>query len=285
MQKDYALSPGRDWLPALRKLRDRYLRVPGGSLLYRFYEQWLLNQVRAFPLPRHVGIVLDGNRRFGRRQNLASPHEIYSAGAEKLDDLLNWCVDLRLGAITLWVLSTDNFDRRPEELSGILSALENKLKLLADDPQIHQQRIRVRAIGRLNLLPASTLAAVRAAEAATDGYNGMYLTIAAAYGGQQEITDAVQSLLREQLASGKTLEQVVGLVTPEIIDSYVYSPNLPAPDLIIRTSGEIRLSGFLLWQSAYSEFYFTDVFWPEFRQIDFLRAIRSFQQRHRRYGH
>jgi short-chain Z-isoprenyl diphosphate synthase len=284
VQKDYALSPGRDWLPALRKLRDRYLRVPGGSLLYRFYEQRLLNQVRAFPLPRHVGIVLDGNRRFGRRQNLTSPHEIYSAGAEKLDDLLNWCVDLRLGAITLWVLSTDNFDRRPEELSGILSALENKLKLLADDPQIHQQGIRVRAIGRLNLLPASTLAAVRAAEAATDGYNGMYLTIAAAYGGQQEITDAVQSLLREQLASGKTLEQVVGLVTPEIIDSYVYSPNLPAPDLIIRTSGEIRLSGFLLWQSAYSEFYFTDVFWPEFRQIDFLRAIRSFQQRHRRYG-
>jgi len=284
VQKDYALSPGRDWLPALRKLRDRYLRVPGGSLLYRFYEQRLLNQVRAFPLLRHVGIVLDGNRRFGRRQNLTSPHEIYSAGAEKLDDLLNWCVDLRLGAITLWVLSTDNFDRRPEELSGILSALENKLKLLADDPQIHQQGIRVRAIGRLNLLPASTLAAVRAAEAATDGYNGMYLTIAAAYGGQQEITDAVQSLLREQLASGKTLEQVVGLVTPEIIDSYVYSPNLPAPDLIIRTSGEIRLSGFLLWQSAYSEFYFTDVFWPEFRQIDFLRAIRSFQQRHRRYG-
>jgi len=284
VQKDYALSPGRDWLPALRKLRDRYLRVPGGSLLYRFYEQRLLNQVRAFPLPRHVGIVLDGNRRFGRRQNLTSPHEIYSAGAEKLDDLLNWCVDLRLGAITLWVLSTDNFDRRPEELSGILSALENKLKLLADDPQIHQQGIRVRAIGRLNLLPASTLAAVRAAEAATEGYNGMYLTIAAAYGGQQEITDAVQSLLREQLASGKTLEQVVGLVTPEIIDSYVYSPNLPAPDLIIRTSGEIRLSGFLLWQSAYSEFYFTDVFWPEFRQIDFLRAIRSFQQRHRRYG-
>jgi short-chain Z-isoprenyl diphosphate synthase len=284
VQKDYALSPGRDWLPALRKLRDRYLRVPGGSLLYRFYERRLLNQVRAFPLPRHVGIILDGNRRFGRRQNLTSPHEIYSAGAEKLDDLLNWCVDLRLGAITLWVLSTDNFDRRPEELSGIVSALENKLRLLADDPQIHQQRIRVRAIGRLNLLPASTLAAVRAAEAATDRYDGMYLTIAAAYGGQQEITDAVQSLLREQLASRKTLEQVIGLVTPEIIDSYVYSPNLPAPDLIIRTSGEIRLSGFLLWQSAYSEFYFTDVFWPEFRQIDFLRAIRSFQQRHRRYG-
>jgi short-chain Z-isoprenyl diphosphate synthase len=112
----------------------------------------------------------------------------------------------------------------------------------------------------------------------------MYLTIAAAYGGQQEITDAVQSLLREQFNAGKTLEQAIGLVTPDAIDSYLYSPNLPAPDLIIRTSGEIRLSGFLLWQSAYSEFHFTDVFWPEFRRIDFLRAIRAFQQRHRRYG-
>jgi short-chain Z-isoprenyl diphosphate synthase len=181
-------------------------------------------------------------------------------------------------------LSTDNFDRRPEELSGILSALEHKLTLLAEDPQIHQKRICVRAIGQLNLLPESALVALRAAEAATKGYDGMYLTIAAAYGGQQEIADAVQALLREQLNAGKTLDQVIGLVTPEVINSYLYSPHLPAPDLIIRTSGEIRLSGFLLWQSAYSEFHFTDVFWPEFRQIDFLRAIRAFQQRHRRYG-
>jgi short-chain Z-isoprenyl diphosphate synthase len=142
----------------------------------------------------------------------------------------------------------------------------------------------VRAVGQLDLLPASTLAAVRAAEAATKGYEGMYLTIATAYGGQQEITDAVQSLLREQLNAGKTLEQAISLVTPDAIGRYLYSPNLPDPDLIIRTSGEIRLSGFLLWQSAYSEFHFTDVFWPAFRRIDFLRAIRAFQQRHRRHG-
>ena len=115
-------------------------------------------------------------------------------------------------------------------------------------------------------------------------YEGMYLTIATAYGGQQEITDAVQSLLREQLAAGKTLEQAIALVTPDAIGPYLYSPDLPDPDLIIRTSGEIRLSGFLLWQSAYSEFHFTDVFWPAFRRIDFLRAIRAFQQRHRRRG-
>lgn len=284
MHKDYAASLGIDWLPAWRKLRDWIFRLPARSLIYRLYERRLLAQVRALPLPRHIGIILDGNRRFGRRKNLTVPHEIYTAGAQKLDDLLDWCVDLRLGAITLWVLSTDNFDRRPEELSGILSALEHKLTLLAEDPQIHQKRICVRAIGQLNLLPESALVALRAAEAATKGYDGMYLTIAAAYGGQQEIADAVQALLREQLNAGKTLDQVIGLVTPEVINSYLYSPHLPAPDLIIRTSGEIRLSGFLLWQSAYSEFHFTDVFWPEFRQIDFLRAIRAFQQRHRRYG-
>jgi short-chain Z-isoprenyl diphosphate synthase len=284
VQRDYASSPGADWLPFLRELRGRMFRFPARSLIYRLYEQRLLAQVRAFPLPRHVGIILDGNRRSGRRHNLTSPHAIYTAGAQKLDDLLDWCVDLRLGAITLWVLSTDNLDRRAEELSGILSALETKLKLLATDPQIHRQRIRVRAVGRLNLLPAATLAAVQTAEAATKGYDGMCLTIAAAYGGQQEITDAVQLLLREQFNAGKTLEQAIEVVTPDAIDPYLYSPNLPAPDLIIRTSGEIRLSGFLLWQSAYSEFHFTDVFWPEFRRIDFLRAIRAFQQRHRRYG-
>jgi len=284
LHRNYALSRGARWLSFLRELRRRVLRLPAQSLVYHFYECRLLAQVRISPLPRHVGIILDGNRRFARRHNLTSPQEIYTAGAQKLDDLLDWCVDLGLGAITLWVLSTDNFNRQADELSGILAAVENKLLALASDPQIHRQRICVRAVGQLDLLPASTLAAVRAAEAATKGYGGMYLTIAAAYGGQQEITDGVQSLLREQLVAGKTFEQAIALVTPDAIGPYLYSPDLPDPDLIIRTSGEIRLSGFLLWQSAYSEFHFTDVFWPEFRRVDFLRAIRAFQQRHRRRG-
>ena len=284
LQRDYALSRGARWRLNVRDLRWHKLHLSVRSLIYSLYEHRLLAQVRAFPLPRHVGIILDGNRRFAQRYNLTSPREIYTAGAQKLDELLDWCIDLRLEAITLWVLSTDNFNRDPEELSGILAALENKLLALVSDPQIHRQRICVRAVGQLELLPASTLAAVHAAEAATQGYDGMYLTIAAAYGGQQEITDAVQSLLREQLATGKTLEQAITLVTPDAIGSFLYSPDLPDPDLIIRTSGEIRLSGFLLWQSAYSEFHFTDVFWPAFRQIDFLRAIRAFQQRHRRRG-
>lgn len=283
-QRDSALPRGMRWLAFWQEMRWRFWRLPALSVIYRLYEQRLLAQVQAFPLPRHIGIILDGNRRFARRHNLTNPQEIYNAGAQKLDDLLDWCADLGLGAITLWVLSTDNFDRRAEELSGILVALEGKLTALANDPQIHNRRICVRAVGRLDLLPESTRAAVHAAEAATKGYNGMYLTIAAAYGGQQEITDAVQSLLREQLKAGNTFEQAIELVTPDAVGRYLYSPELPDPDLIIRTSGEIRLSGFLLWQSAYSEFHFTDVFWPEFRRIDFLRAIRAFQQRHRRHG-
>lgn len=252
---------------------------------YRLYEHRLLRQVRARPVPRHVGLILDGNRRYARLHNLKNAREIYGAGADKLDDLIDWCIELKIPAVTLWVFSTDNLQRLPDEVSGILAAVEAKLKLLADDPQIHSERICVRTVGRLELLPPSTLAAVRAAEAATQGYDGMYLTIAAAYGGRQEITDAVQSLLREQLKQGKALAEAIELVTPQAIASYLYAPDLPDPELIIRTSGEIRLSGFLLWQSAYSEFYFTDVFWPAFRRIDFLRAVRAFQQRQRRFGH
>ncbi len=254
------------------------------TLLYWLYERRLLRQVRARPMPCHVGVILDGNRRHGRRRNLLGPEEIYTVGANKLDDLLTWCVDLDIPAVTLWVLSTDNLARKSEEVSGILAAIEHKLRLLAESPQIHHHRIRVRAVGRLELLPASTLSTVRAAESATKGYESTLLTIAAAYGGRQEITDAVQSLLREQLAKGKSLAEVIDLVTPDAVGRHVYSPDLPDPDLIIRTSGEIRLSGFLLWQSTSSELYFSEVNWPAFRKIDFLRAIRSFQGRARRYG-
>ena len=209
---------------------------------------------------------------------------IYAIGADKLDDILAWCVDLAIPAVSLWVLSTANLARKPDEVSGIFAAIERKLLELAKSPQIYRQRVRVRAIGRLELLPAATLAAIRTAEAATKGYEGLHLTIAAAYSGHQEITDAVQSLLREQLKQGKTLADVIDLITPEVVQRHIYSPDLPDPDLIIRTSGEIRLSGFLLWQSASSEFYFSEVNWPAFRKIDFLRAIRSFQGRKRRDG-
>lgn len=252
--------------------------------LYRAYERHLLHAVQAGQAPRHIGIILDGNRRYGLRHNLTSPQEIYTVGANKLDDLLNWCIELRIPAVTLWVLSTDNFARNAEDVGGILAALEGKLVELMQGPDIHRRGIRVRAVGRLGMLPEPTVAILRAAEAATKTYDSMDLTIAAAYGGRQEITDAVKALLRQHVEQGTPLPETIDQVTPEAIGRYLYAPDLPDPDLIIRTSGEIRLSGFMLWQSASSELYFSDVYWPEFRKIDLLRAIRSFQGRHRRYG-
>jgi len=189
-------------------------------------------------------------------------------------------------AVTLWAVSTDNLSRRSAaELLGILAAIEAKVAALAGDPRIHQRRVRVKAAGRLEMLPASTVAAIRAAEEATAGYDdGLALTIAVAYGGHDEITDAVRALLREAADEGKPLADAIEAVTPAAIARHLYMAELPDPDLIIRRSGENRLSGFLLWQSAYSELYFTDVNWPAFRKIDFLRAVRAFQQRKRRFG-
>jgi short-chain Z-isoprenyl diphosphate synthase len=267
------------WKKLRRQWRDRTL-----APAYRMYERRLLRQVRALPLPRHVGLILDGNRRFGRENDLRHPDDIYMAGANKLDELLDWCIELGIPATTLWVFSTENRKRPPEEVTGILAAVEKKLASLACDAQFHEHRIRVRAVGRLELLPPSTLSVLRAAEAATKDYAGTHLTIAAAYGGREEIVDAVRGLLREQLARNATLKDSIEFVTPEAISRFLYAPDLPEPDLIIRTSGEIRLSGFLLWQSVFSEFYFTDVYWPAFRRIDFLRALRAFQQRRRRFG-
>jgi short-chain Z-isoprenyl diphosphate synthase len=205
-------------------------------------------------------------------------------GAQKLDEVLDWCDALHIPAVTLWVCSTENLRRSPEEVSGILAAIEEKLGALIHDPAIHHRRVRVRAAGKLGLLPESTAAVIRKAEAATASYDTMTLTIAVAYGGREEIVDAVRSLIRDKARECQGFDEIEDHVTPETIARYLYTPDLPDPDLIIRTSGEIRLSGFLLWQSAFSEFYFSDVYWPEFRKIDFLRAIRAFQQRRRRFG-
>jgi short-chain Z-isoprenyl diphosphate synthase len=238
------------------------------------YEHRLVHQIQRKAMPRHVAIILDGNRRHARRRRLEDPHEIYRCGAEKLDDILDWCAGLNIPVVTLWVFSTENLKRSAVEVSGILSAIEVKVAALAHDPFVHQKRIRVQAIGRLDILPESVIAAIRAAEAATAKYNSMTLTIAAAYGGREEIVDAVRTWLKAQVEQGASLSEVVGNITPEAIARHLYAADLPEPDLIIRTSGEIRLSGFLLWQSVHSEFYFTDVPWPAFRKIDFLRAIK-----------
>jgi short-chain Z-isoprenyl diphosphate synthase len=266
---------------------QRWRHVLLGSLMrpiYALYWRRLLAQVLQSPPPRHVGIILDGNRRFGRLSGMIDPLKVYEQGAQKLDDLLDWCGELSIPAVTLWVCSTDNLTREPKEVAGILGALEVKLRALVSDPQIHRRRVRVQAIGRLELLPDSTVGAIRAAEAATEMYDAMLLSIAVAYGGREEIADAVREMLKKAARDGVSLPDLAETVCPEQIGRYLYLAGAPEPDLIIRTSGELRLSGFLLWQSAYSEFYFSDVLWPAFRNIDFLRAVRAFQQRKRRYG-
>jgi short-chain Z-isoprenyl diphosphate synthase len=268
--------------------RKRVAKVIPPSLpqrfLYWIYERRLQRQVERRPMPRHIGIILDGNRRHARQHGLCNPQLIYQRGAEKLDDILYWCAELSIPAVTLWVFSTNNFNRSPAEVSSILAAIEAKVTKLAHDPLLHQKRVRVQTIGRLDVVPESVAAALRAAETATAQYDSMILTIAVASGGREEIVDAVRNLLKTQAKRGMSCSDLIESITPEAIARHLYAADLPDPDLIIRTSGEIRLSGFLLWQSVNSEFYFTDVLWPAFRRIDFLRAIRAYQARNRRLG-
>jgi short-chain Z-isoprenyl diphosphate synthase len=257
---------------------------PIKDLIYRLYENRLLTEVRGTPPPRHVGLILDGNRRFAIKKGLKTVIEGHRMGADKLDEVLSWCEDLKIRNITVWVFSTENLSRSQKEVDELLRVIEWKIQQLARDPLTHKRRMKIKAIGKMELLPETTRRAIEEAEKATGNYENLSLNIALGYGGRQEIADAFKDLVRKKFSDGASLEEIIGDVTPEEIGRHLYTLGLPDPDLIIRTSGEIRLSGFLLWQSAYSEFYFCDVYWPAFRKIDFLRAIRSYQQRERRFG-
>lgn len=254
------------------------------GLIYRVYEKALLREVKRGEMPRHIGLILDGNRRFAREHGLEDVLEGHRRGAEKLEQTLLWCEELNIRMVTIWILSTENLNRSPRETQGLLDLIERKMRELTTDPRVHQRRMRIRAIGQLELLPESTRQAIREAEEATRTYDAFFLNVAVGYGGRQEIVDAVKSLLRDRMGRNEPLSRIIEEISPDEISKHLYTYDLPDPDLIIRTSGEIRLSGFLLWQSAYSEFYFCDAFWPAFRKIDLLRAIRSYQQRQRRFG-
>jgi undecaprenyl diphosphate synthase len=253
-------------------------------LLYRLYEKQLLREIRNRPIPQHIGIILDGNRRYAQELGLEDPLEGHRMGAEKLEEVLDWLAELKIRITTLFALSTENLFRPSFELGGLLSLIESKIRSLAQDPRIHQRAVRFRAVGRLHLLPKSLQEAISMAEERTQGYDNFFLNVAIGYGGRQEIMDAVRLFLYERAKANESLIQAAGQLSPEEIEKYLYTYDLPDPDLIIRTSGELRLSGFLLWQSAYSELYFCDTYWPAFRKIDLLRAIRSYQLRKRRFG-
>ena len=253
-------------------------------LLYHLYEDRLTQRLRTGPLPRHVGLILDGNRRYAQEVNLAS-RDAYRRGADKVDDVVEWCEALGIPQMTVWVLSIENLARPAEEVRPLLEVIEQKISALVRHPATARRKRRIRAVGHFEALPASLRGAIADAERATASHNGCLLNIAVGYSGRQEIADAVRSLVRAHFRSGSTtIEDLIGHLTPDEIGRHMYAGGVDDPDLIIRTSGEIRLSGFLLWQSVYSEYYFCDVYWPMFRRVDFLRALRSYQQRHRRFG-
>jgi short-chain Z-isoprenyl diphosphate synthase len=247
-------------------------------MLYPAYESRMVKALPADQIPQHVGVMLDGNRRWARAVGADTAHG-YQAGAANIEPLLDWCEEVGVKVVTLWLLSTDNLNRPPDQLAGLLSIIEGAVATLAE-----AGRWRLHPVGALDLLPASTAAKLKAAADATQDAPGLLVNVAVGYGGRREIADAVRALLHEQASKGMTLEELAEVIDVEHIAEHLYTKGQPDPDLVIRTSGEQRLGGFLLWQSAHSEFYFCEAYWPDFRRVDFLRAIRAYAQRERRFG-
>ena len=275
---------GRDTLQVvarLERLRELVDRLHPSGLLYATYEHRLIAELDHSRLPRHVAVLADGNRRWARTNAPGQPLVTgYSAGAEKLKEFVEWCDELRIPVVTLWVLSTDNFSRSSaDEIAPLLRVIEKMVTDLATTG-----RWLVHPVGALDLLPAESAEILKNADRDTGHLSGMQVNIAVSYGGRHELRDAVRSLLAEQAASGTPIEELAQTLDIEHIAQHLYTKGQPDPDLIIRTSGEQRLSGFLMWQSAHSEFYFCEALWPDFRKVDFIRALRSYAQRERRFG-
>ena len=272
--------------PATRPLRLGRARHRLGDLLlapvYRLYTSRLRDEIQRSPIPAHVAVILDGNRRWAGASGLQEPGAGHRAGADKLDELLDWCAGLGVGQVTVWALSNENLARPEGEVAALLEVVAEKLEALAD---VHrEQAMRIRVLGRLDDLPQPLRRSIETVEAATDRNAGLRLNIAIGYSGRDELVDASRALVRRLAIEGVPAETMAEHITGDSLARHLYTAGEPDPDLIIRTSGEVRLSGFLLWQGAHSELYFADVYWPAFRELDFLRAIRSYQQRHRRYG-
>ena len=249
--------------------------------VYKLYEKWLWHQIKDRPKPAHIGIILDGNRRWARSHSL-DPSMGHYYGADKTEEVLRWCLDLGIKTITLYVFSTENFNRPRREVERLMRLFEERLQRLKESRDIHEHKVRVKVIGRINLLPRRLQRIIREIEAMTKDYDEHFLNLAIAYGGRAEIIDAAKKIVEKVLNGELSIENI----NEETFERNLYTSHLPKPDpdLIIRTSGEERLSGFLLYQSAYSELCFIDVYWPEFRRIDLLRAIRTYQSRKRRFG-
>jgi short-chain Z-isoprenyl diphosphate synthase len=246
--------------------------------LYGLYERRLAAALPKDRVPRHIGVILDGNRRWARQsgESTATGHQ---RGADHIANLLQWSEEVGVEVVTLWMLSTDNLNRAPEELDALLVIIEDAVRELAAT-----RRWRLQAVGSLDLLPPKTAQALRDAESATADVVGLHVNVAIGYGGRREIADAVRSYLSERAAEGASLDEIAASFDVEHIADHLYTKGQPDPDLVIRTSGEQRLGGFMLWQSVHSEYYFCEAYWPDFRRVDFLRAMRDYAARERRRG-
>jgi short-chain Z-isoprenyl diphosphate synthase len=250
------------------------------GLVYGVYERRLTRTLAGAPRPRHVGVIVDGNRRWARAAGAGDVRHGHQAGADRITDLLTWCEEAQVEVVTLWLLSSDNLSRSPAELEALFAIIEDTVQQLAAPAN----GWRLHPVGALDLLPDSTVVVLKAAAELTQDKTGLLVNVAIGYGGRREIADAVRGLLQEHVERGTSLEEVATVLDVEHIAEHLYTKGQPDPHRVIRTSGEQRLSGFLLWQSAHSEFYFCDALWPDFRKIDFLRALRSYAQRSRRFG-
>jgi short-chain Z-isoprenyl diphosphate synthase len=255
------------------------VRLP--DLVYAVYERRLLRELGTATRPRHVAVIMDGNRRWAKEAGFADVSDGHRVGGAKLVELLGWCREAGVEIATFWLLSPDNLrNRPPDQLQPLLEIIADVVdELCAPDTPW-----RVRIVGALDLLPLETAQRLTSAAARTRGRSGLAVNVAVGYGGRQEIADALRKLLLKHAEAGTTMEELAEVLDVEQIAEHLYTSGQPDPDLVIRTSGEQRLSGFLLWQSAHSEFWFCDAYWPAFRKVDFLRALRDYAARHRRFG-
>ena len=250
------------------------------STVYAVYERRLRSHLEGLPVPRHVAIMIDGNRRWARAAGFDDVSQGHVVGAQHIANLLDWCSEAGVAHVTIWLLSTDNLTRPAEELEPLLRIIAG----VAQELSAPGKPWRVKTVGAFDVLPVETAEALRKAERDTSGRDGLTVNVAVGYGGRREIADAVRSLLKEHASHGGTLEELAEVIDVDHIAEHLYTKGQPDPDLVIRTSGEQRLGGFLLWQSVHSEYYFCDALWPDFRKIDFLRALRDYGTRQRRFG-
>ena len=247
---------------------------------YSTYETHIEKEVLGGDIPRHIAIIMDGNRRYAEEVLGAEPMEGHRLGREKLEEVLYWCLDLGVEILTVYAFSTENFNREQSEVDYLMDLLEKSLYDFADDKRVHEKHVCIKVIGDMDLLPDNVLKAMDYATERTKDYHDRFLNMAIAYGGRQDITNAVRRIAQDAVDGRIDVSEI----NEHMISGYISTYGIPDPDLVLRTSGEVRISNFLLWQMAYSELYFADVYWPGFRYIDLLRAIRTFQQRKRRYG-